>query len=305
MKTPTSFYAPKYWLTWLGILLLRLLALLPFTLGLHVGRLIGMTLYRLLPKRRHVTDVNCRLCFPELTPQEREQFVKDVFKDNGIGIIETAWAYWGNKKRLQARTEYRGFELLDEALALGRGVILLGAHYSQIDLGGLLFSAYKTPVATTYREHNNPVMDAIITKGRSTFSIPVERKKIREIIRKLKQNLIVWYAPDQDLGRKNSVFVPFFGQTAATITATTNMVRFNNSPILSLHLRRKDDDSGYILEIVSVPGFPSGDEIEDARLMNLAVEAGVRKAPTQYMWVHKRFKTQPDGDQKLYNTKER
>jgi KDO2-lipid IV(A) lauroyltransferase len=305
VNTSTSFFAPKYWPTWLGILVLRLLAFLPYKLGLSFGRLIGIILYHLLPKRRHVTEVNCSLCFPELTAAEREQFVKDVFKNNGIGIIETAWAYWGNKKRLIARTEYIGFELLDEALSLGRGVILLGGHYSQLDLGGLLFSVYKTPIATTYREHNNPLMDAMITKGRSSFSIPVERKKIREIIRKLKQNLIIWYAPDQDLGRKNSVFVPFFGQTAATITATTNMVRFNNSPIVCLHLRRKEDDSGYIMEIVSVPDFPSGDEVEDARLMNLAVEAGVRKAPTQYMWVHKRFKTQPDGDQKLYNTKAR
>ena len=277
-----------------------MLALMPYQLGLGFGRLVGITLYHLLPRRRHVTEVNCSLCFPELNTQEREQFVKDVFKNNGIGLVETAWSYWGNKKKLQARTEYKGLELLDEALSHNRGLILLSAHYSHLDLGGMLFSVYKTPLVAMYRKHNNPIMEDVINKGRSSFSIPVERKQLREIVRKLKQNLIVWYGPDQDLGRKNSVFVPFFGQTAATVTATTNMVRFNNSPILSMQQRRKDDDSGYIIEIVPVPGFPSGDEVEDARIMNLAIEAGIRKAPTQYMWVHKRFKTQPDGDQKLY-----
>lgn len=300
MKTSNSFSSPKYWPTWLGILFLRALALLPYRAGLAFGRLIGTILYHLLPKRRHVAAVNCALCFPEYTQEQQHSFVKDVFKNNAIGLVETAWSYWGNKKLLESKTEYIGFELLDEALKEGRGIILLGAHYSHLDLGGMLFSRYGKPLVSMYRQHNNPLMEKIIREGRASFSIPVERKQLREIIRQLKKNHIVWYGPDQDLGRKNSVFVPFFSQTAATVTATTKMVRFNNSPILSMQQRRKEDDSGYIIEIATVDGFPSGDEVEDARLMNLAVEEGVRKAPSQYMWVHKRFKTQPDGDQALY-----
>jgi KDO2-lipid IV(A) lauroyltransferase len=303
VKKSTSYASPKYWPTWLGILLLRSLALVPFKLGLAFGRTVGMSLYYLLPKRRHVTAVNCALCFPEYNHEQQEKFVKDVFKNNGIGLVETAWAYWGNKQSLENRTEYIGLELLDNALKENRGVILLGAHYSHLDLGGMLFSRYGTPLVSMYRQHNNPLMEKVIREGRASFSIPVERKQLREIIRQLKKNHVVWYGPDQDLGRKNSVFVPFFSQTAATVTATTKMVKFNNSPILSMQQRRKEDDSGYIIELAPVTGFPSGDEIEDAKLMNLAIETGVRKAPSQYMWVHKRFKTQPDGDQALYNDK--
>lgn len=277
-----------------------MLALLPFKLGLAFGRLLGIALYYLLPKRRHITAVNCQLCFPELNEVERNQFVRDVFKNNSIGLVETAWSYWGNKKFFQDRTEYRGFELIDDALSQGRGVILLGAHYSHLDLGGLLFSKYDAPLVTMYRKHNNPLMEKVISQGRSNFCRPVERKQLREFIRVLRKNQIVWYGPDQDLGHKTSVFVPFFGETAATVTATTRMVKLNDSPMLSMHQRRKEDDSGYIIEIVPVENFPTGDETEDAKIVNKAIEAGVRKAPTQYMWVHKRFKTQLNGMESPY-----
>ncbi|WP_415895534.1 LpxL/LpxP family Kdo(2)-lipid IV(A) lauroyl/palmitoleoyl acyltransferase [Neptuniibacter sp. PT34_22] len=300
MNKTESFLAPKYWPTWLGVILLRMLALLPFKMGLAFGRLLGLALYYLLPKRRHITTVNCQLCFPELNESEQKKFVREVFKNNSIGLVETAWSYWGNKKALQDRTEYRGFELLDDALKQERGVILLGAHYSHLDLGGMLFSGHAAPLISMYRQHNNPLMEKIISEGRASFSRPIERKQLREIIRCLKKNQVVWYGPDQDMGHKTSVFVPFFGQTAATVTATTRMVKLNKSPLLSMQQRRKEDDSGYIVEIVPVDNFPSGDEVEDATLVNLAVEAGVRKAPTQYMWVHKRFKTQLNGKESPY-----
>ena len=300
MKKSASFLSIRYWPTWCSVFFLRLLAQLPFKLGLFFGSGIGTILYYLIPKRRKVATVNAKLCFPEMTESERTAFVKEVFRNNGIGIIETAWAYWGNKQALQKRTTFIGFEYLEDALKEGRGVILLGAHYSHLDLGGMLFSLYGKPLVSMYRQHNNPLMEEVIRAGRARFSTPVERKKLRDIIRLLKKNEVVWYGPDQDFGTKNSVFVPFFGHIAATLTATTKMVKLNNSPILSLQQRRNDDNSGYVIEIAPVEGFPSGDEVEDARLMNQAVEAGVRKAPAQYMWVHKRFKTQPDGNQKLY-----
>ena len=296
----TQFTAPRYWPTWLGILLLRIIALLPFKAGLIVGRLIGKALYHLLPKRRHVADVNAQLCFPDLNDSQREQFVKDVFKHNGIGVVETAWAFWNNKRNLLNRTTYLGLDLLEDALQQEKGVILLGGHYSTLDLGGALFALKGYPMVSMYRQHNNPLMEEIILRGRADWSIPIERKKLREIVRKLRDNYIIWYGPDQDFGRKNAVFVPFFKQTAATITATSKMVRLNDSPILCLQQRRNNDDSGYTIEIAPITGFPSGDETEDAKLMNLAIETAVRKAPSQYMWVHKRFKTQPNGDQELY-----
>lgn len=297
-----DFLAPKYWFIWFFIGLLRLSALLPFKTGLIVGKQLGNTLHFLLPKRRHVTAVNIRLCFPELSNAEQEQLVREVFQNNGIGLIETGWAYWGSKTFFRGITEFKGFDRLEQALEQGNGVILMGGHYSPLDLCGLLFSFYGVPCSTLYRKHNNPLLDWFFIRGRSRFSFPLERAKTRQMLRDMRKNHCIWYAPDQDLGSKGSVFVPFFGQTACTITATSKMAKLNNSPLVVLGCSRNPDNSGYTLEIRDVDGFPSGDETTDAALINQAIEGCIRTAPSQYMWVHKRFKTQPDGNQKLYQS---
>lgn len=296
----SDFLAPKYWLIWIAIGLLRLICKLPFSLGIKTGRNLGRLLHKLMKNRRKVAEVNIGICFPELSSKEQAALVLEVFENNAIGLIETGWAYWGNKQFFLSITEFQDFELLDEALAEGKGVILMGAHYSPLDLAGLLFSFYGAPCSTLYRAHDNPMLDWFFTSGRSRFSYPLERKKTRQMLRNMRKNHCIWYAPDQDLGRKNSVYVPFFGQTAATTIATTKIHEINGSPLRVLSFRRKPDDSGYTLQIEKLDGFPSGNATEDARLINEAIEKGIRRAPGQYMWVHKRFKTQSDGRRKLY-----
>ena len=295
-----SFLAPKYWSTWLLIGVLRLLGALPFKAGLWVGSAIGSLLFVLVAKRRKVTKVNVELCFPELTESEQKILVRNIFRANGIGFVEAAWAYWGDPKIFKDRLSYVGFEKIGQALAQGRGLILLGGHFSSLDLGGRLYNMKGLSMDCIYRRHNNPLLEYMIRKQRKGFATPIERKSFRQVMRSLKNNHCVWYAPDQDFGDTGAVFVPFFGQTAATIVATTKLVRLNQSPILMYSHRRNKDDSGYTLEISEVPNFPSGDETQDALIMNQTIEREVRKAPEQYMWVHRRFKTQPDGRQKLY-----
>ena len=295
-----NFLAPKYWSSWLLIGFLRLLGALPFKAGLLVGSAIGSLLFVLAAKRRKVTQVNVQLCFPELTKSEQKILVKDIFRANGIGFVETAWAYWGNAKIFKDRINYVGFELIEQALAKGRGLILLGGHFSSLDLGGRFYNMKGLSLDCIYRRHNNPLMEYMIRNKRKGFVTPIERKKFRQVMRSLKDNHCVWYAPDQDFGYAGAVFVPFFGQKAATIVATTKLVRLNQSPILMYSHRRNKDDSGYIVEITEVPGFPSGDETQDALIINQTIEREVRKAPEQYMWVQRRFKTQPDGKRKLY-----
>jgi len=295
-----DFLAPKYWGSWLLIALLRIIALLPFRLGLALGAVFGRILYHLLTSRRHIVEVNVRLCFAEQSEQQQRQFCKDIFRANGIGLVETAWAYWGDMEAFRDRTTVIGAELVTEALAQGKGLIVLGAHFSTLDLGGVLFGCYGIKANFVYRRHNNPLMEYMITRKRSRFSTVIERKKFRQMIRCLRNNESIWYAPDQDFGRKSAVYVPFFGHPAATIVGTSKMVRLNNSPILMVSHHRRADNSGYIIEMSKVPGFPSGDETRDAAIVNSTIEREIRKYPEQYMWVHRRFKTQPDGKHKLY-----
>lgn len=295
-----DFLAPKFWGSWLLIALLRGVALLPFGPGLAMGATIGRLLYYLLPHRRHVVAVNVGLCFPEKTPQQQQLFCRQIFRENGIGLVETAWAYWGDMTAIRAKTTVIGSDLVTQALAQGRGLIVLGAHFSTLDLGGVLFGCYGIQANFVYRRHNNPLMEYMITRKRSRFSNVIERTKFRQMIRCLRKNESIWYAPDQDFGSKAAVYAPFFGHPAATIVGTTKMVRLNKSPILMVSHHRLADNSGYIIEMSEVPGFPSGDESLDAAIVNSTIEREIRKYPEQYMWVHRRFKTQPDGKHKLY-----
>ncbi|MEH6442454.1 MAG: lysophospholipid acyltransferase family protein [Oceanospirillaceae bacterium] len=290
----------KDWPAELTLKLLRTLAKLPFRWGLRIGALLGNTLRILAVKRRRVTAVNVALCFPELSSKEQQKFVKDIFVANGIGLVETAWAHYANQSMFDDLIEIRGQHLLDAALAQEKGVILLGAHFSTLDLGGLLFSYTQAPLNTLYRKHNNPTLDAAIIEGRSRYCQPIERKNMRLVIRQLKDNQCIWFAPDQDLNAKGCVFAKFFGHTASTVTATSNFVRFNSSPLLMLAHYRKPDNSGYILELSEVTACDSNDKLAFAQVVNDTIEKAIRKQPEQYMWMHKRFKTQPDGKHKLY-----
>lgn len=296
-----QFLAPRFWPTWIGVGFLYVLSLLPFKLQIRMGSLLGDAMRVMMRKRRHITEVNIKLCFPELSVQERDQLVRETFRENAIGIFEIASAWWKPDDKLKLSIDFKGTEYLEEALSQGKGVILLGAHFSNLDMGGRLLSRFYS-LDAMYREHNNPLMDKIIKEGReSSLDKVIERENLRQVLRAFRNNHIVWYAPDQDFGPKYSVYAPFFGVEAATITATSRLVKMNNSPVVMFSHHRKKDNSGYEFEVwPPLDNFPSGDDVKDATAINMAIEGAIRKYPAQYMWVHRRFKTHPQGKNYLY-----
>ena len=301
-SSTNRFRSPRFWPALVGLGCLWLLNRLPWRWQISLGRVLGLCLFYLSPRRRHVTVVNIHLCFPELNAGEQAKMVKDVFANNGIGLFETAMAWWTPLSKLKGQYTLKGREHLDAALAQGKGVILLGAHFSTLDLGGLLFSDFYS-VDAMYRRHNNAMLEAFITRHRLRyFGQAIERSDIRSVVRALRKNHIIWYAPDQDFGPQQSVYAPFFGVPAATITATTRIVKLNESPILMLAQHRLPDNSGYELELFPViTPFPTGDDEADAARINAEIEHAIRKDPAQYMWVHRRFKTHPQGKNHVYN----
>lgn len=294
---------PAYWPTWLGIGLLRLSVALPQPGRLALGRALGALLYRLAGARRHITEVNIGLCFPELAAAARQQRVRETFAANATGLLETALAWWASDRALAPLLRIEGMAHLEAAQARGRGVLLLGAHFTTLDLAGRLL-ALSTDFDVIYRRAKNPVMDRIIRRNREQFfGHVIERGDIRQILRCLKAGRTVWYAPDQDYGRRHSVFAPFFGVSAATITATARLARMNGSPVLFMGYYREAD--GHYRLVIEPPlsGFPSGDDAADAATVNRVLEAAIRRQPAQYMWVHRRFKTRPAGEASPYQRK--
>ena len=261
-----------------------------------VGTLLGLATYIAGRERRYITTINIALCFPELDAAAQHALVRRCFIDNGIGLIETATGWMRPADHFRDQLTLLGTEHFDAALAKGRGVLMLGAHYSTLDFGTNLLSV-PYPFGVTYRPHKNPLFDAFMLRGRlSNCNGVFDRNDIRGMYRHLNQNKILWYAPDQDYGPDQAVYVPFFGQPAATLTAASRFASFNQSSVVLVRQHRDTARKRYTLEFTSLtPPLPSGDEVADATTINAAIERAIRQEPSQYLWMHKRFKTRPGG----------
>ncbi len=293
----SRYLHPRWWPTWAGIAVMWLVARLPLKLQWWLGRRIGDLAYRFAAPRRHITEVNIRLCFPQLSEQERQALVKKSFRANGIGLMELGLAWFRNPTSLIPITEVHGLEHVDAALARGKGILLLGGHYSTLDLGGSLVTEY-IEADVMQRDHNNPLMNAIMTRARERrYGMVLDSKNLRGLLKQLKNNRIVWYATDQDYGRKGIVFAPFFGVPAGSITATSRIADRSGCALVPFSHFRREHEPGYDIYFhPPLENFPSGDDMADASLVNKTIENEIRKHPDQYLWMHRRFKTRPSRD---------
>ncbi len=294
---------PKYWPIWLGLGLLRLLNTLPFRLQLKLGKLLGSILFRFADARRHVADVNLQLCFPELSEQERITLLRDHFSAMGTMLFELGLSWWGSDKRLAALTEIEGLEHLNNAIKEGKGALLLGAHYTTLDISGHLLSTQTTlTIRSMYRPHENPVLEYVMRRGRESYlDRLIPRNDIRGLIRTLKQNKVVWYAPDQQYEGKGSALVPFFGIPTPTNIGTSRIAKMSKTAVIPFVSVRKDDGSGYLLKLLPpLENFPSDDEVADATRIHQIFETQIRKNRAQYFWVHKRFKRKHSKEPDVY-----
>jgi len=280
---------------------LRVIAVLPFRAKLLAGRGLGLLMLRFGKRRRHITETNVRLCFPELDAADQAAMVRDIFIQNGIGLFEIAWAWWARPEDVAGRYVVEGLEHLQEACKDGSGVVLVGAHFVHLDLCGLMMN-HVMPMGVIYRRNNDPVFEQVITSGRErVFENVLERSDMRTIVRKLREGSIIWYSPDQDFGGRQSVFAPFFGVNASTLTTTAQLARMGRANVCCAFHYRDPGSHQYRLVFKPVPdAYPTGDEVADATLINQMLEEGIREHPDQYMWVHRRFKTRPEGEPSLY-----
>ena len=295
-----SLLAPRLWPAWLAVGLLRLVALLPFRAKIAAGSALGFISYYLLQHRRHVVDTNVALCFPELTGAKKRKLIKGIFRENGIGFFEIAWAWWARPDDLLNRFDVEGLDILHAEQKKG-GVLLIGAHFTHLDLIGLMVNTF-ADIDAIYRRNNNPVFEYIVTRGRQkVFKNVIARSDMRRVIRKLREGRVVWYSPDQDHGHKHSVFAPFFGIAAATVIAGSRLLQLGRATPVFIYHYRDPATRRYRIEFhAPTQTMPSGDEQTDARIINSMIERGIRQQPEQYMWVHRRFKTRPEGQPRLY-----
>src|SRR4249919_603431 len=297
---PPPPLGPRTWPTWLGIGAMALLARLPWPLQRGLGRALGGVLRLLLGERRRIAVRNLALCFPALDDAARGSLLRRHFAALGIGLFEFARAWCGSVAPLRRGLQVEGLEHIEAARAGGRGVIVISGHFTTLEICGRLLCDH-VPLAGMYRPHAQAAMEWAVKRGRLRYAAAMfGRDELRPALRHLKQGGLLWFAPDQDTRRGDSVFVPFFGRPASSLTSTHQLARLSGAAVLAFaHVRR--GDGGYTLRLSpAFADFPSEDAVADTARVMAAIEAMARAAPAQYLWIHRRFKRQPNGGEDLY-----
>ncbi|APZ43807.1 LpxL/LpxP family Kdo(2)-lipid IV(A) lauroyl/palmitoleoyl acyltransferase [Acidihalobacter ferrooxydans] len=299
----SSLLHPRHWLIWATFGLLRAATLLPLSAQRALGRQLGRVFLLLGRRRARIARINIDLCFPELTAAARATLLRRHFESFGIGLLELGCGWWSTDRRLRRQITVHGLEHLRDALARGKGVILLSAHFTTLEIGGrfLALLAGDLPLKALYRPSENPVMEHMVRGNRERqFGTPIPRDDIRAVLRALRRGEAVWYASDQNFGHKGSVFAPFFGIPAATNTASTRLASMTGAAVVPFFTRRLPD--GRYEQIIGPPleNFPGVSPDVDATRINRLSEDWVRQAPEQYFWIHRRFKDRPGDEPRFY-----
>lgn len=299
--TRERFLSPRHWPTWIAVASLRLIVRLPYRLQMRAGALLGRVARTLLPARRRIARVNIDLCFPGLSPAQRETLLREHFDALGKGVVETALAWWGETGPLAGRCVLIGDRHLRDALEHGKGAILLSAHFTTLEIGGRLL-ADAIPFHVVYRRYGDPLLESLTRAARTArFGKAIPKTDTRGLLASLKAGMPVWYAPDQHAGGPNSAVVPFFGIPASTLTTTSRLARLSGAPVVPFFQTRLPGDRGYLLVLCPpLADFPGADPAADAARLNRLFESVIREMPAQYLWTHRRFKPHADDPVSRY-----
>ena len=295
-----EFIHPKFYPTWILILLMRIGVFIPFQFQVILGKAIGKLIYPFMKKLRETAYSNISNCFPEKKQPQVTLLVKQHFDAIGISLFETANAYYGSDRKIKQLLSINNKHFFSDALKDEGGIILLCSHFMPLMLGSRALLLENT-IANVYRPQNNKLFDKVMVKGYTkNGAVMIKSKDTRSILKAIKNSLPIWYAPDQDLGINNSVFAPLFGIETATASATARLAKNNNTRVIPYSFIRTKH--GYEMSFDKpIKNYPSNDPIKDATTTNKILENQIIKAPEQYLWIHRRFKTRPDGQENFYN----
>ena len=289
------YLAPKFWTTWLLLGWLRLMACLPLPVALKIHKVLGRGLWYLLKRRRNIVRRNLALCFPGLAPAGIERLAKEHFENIGAFFAELAFAWFASDKRLARLFRIEGREHLDAALAKGHGVLLVSGHFTPLEICTPAIKPLVPLFAFMYTPRRNVLLDAFQSRGRErTGHESFPNSDLRALLRALKRNAVVWYAPDQAYVGSSGVLLTFFGEPAMTNTGASRIARMSGATIVPLFFCRLADDSGYLVRFhAPLPDVPSDDLVRDTRALTALLEEFVRECPAQYFWTHRKFKGRP------------
>ena len=276
--------------------LLRLVCLLPHRVALALGSVLGRLVHAIAGSRRAIVRRNIELCFPDLSPDERDALAKEHFKALGMAVIELGLGRWASEKHLLSMTTLDGVEHVNEAIESGKGVILLSAHFTTLEISGRVLAKAIPPFDAVFRKNRSEFITELQRTGREVSAdSTIEKRDIKKMVRSLRRGRAVWYAPDQSYNRKGAEVIEFFGVPTMHATATSTLARLGDAVTIPFFPLRREDGTYQMTLLPPLEDFPSGDLVADTKQYIAVLEDHIRKAPEQYFWIHRKFKDLPDG----------
>ena len=302
-QTPRPSLSPRNWLGWIAVAVLWLLGRTPQWFGIAASAPMAWFMFRFMLRRRKVAARNIDRCFPELSAEQREKLLRENFRSLARMVFEVAWSWSATPQRIRSMARIEGADHVLRARERGRGVMYITAHVTCLEMGGRI-AAFEVPEAKgVYRPLNNAVLEWYQNRSRKRYvKGSISKRDPRAIIRFLRKGGELWYAPDQDFGARRSIFAPFFGIETATLEATERFVQLSGCAVVPMYPVYDEATRTYVVNFDEpLKDFPSGDAREDLGRINRLFEEKIRQRPEQYWWIHRRFKTRPEGEPPFYD----
>lgn len=288
--------SPSTWPAWIGLGLLRIVCWLPHSLALSIGRSIGRLVHFFGGERRAVVRRNIELCFPDFTPEQRDDLARRHFEALGMSLIEMGLGRWATDEQLTGLTTLEGADHVLQAVNDGKGVILLSAHFTTLEISGRVLKLNIPPFDAVYRRSRNPFTTEVLRTGRErSAATTIEKRDIKSMVRRLRDGGIVWYAPDQSYNRKGAEVINFFGVPSMHTTATSTLARLGKAVTIPYFPQRLPNGRYHLRLLPPLDDFPSDDLTADTNQYVRVLEEQIRRCPEQYFWVHRKFKDLPDS----------
>jgi KDO2-lipid IV(A) lauroyltransferase len=288
-------------MTRIGVFIFWLIHFLPFRLIVAIGNGLGVVLYPFAKERRTVGMINLKLCFPQMSDEAREKLIREHFKMFCRGVMERSILWWGSAEQINSLIRIEGVENFNAIK--DKPSILLTPHFVGMDVGGQ-WIAQRTDTVCMYATQKNLYLTKLLLEKRGRFGkqqLYSRQEGLRPIIKGMRKGMPLIYPPDQDQEIRDGAFIPFFGVPAATMTSVPRIADMTNAKVVPSITRVLPGGEGYVLTFYPAwENYPSGDDIADARRMNEFIEQRILEMPEQYFWLHKRFKTRPEGEASFY-----
>ena len=297
-----SFLKPQYWTTWLAVFVLFMVTLMPAKLTDAIGALLGDVARNINKKRRRIARKNLQLSFPDLSEQDCQQILKQNFRAQFRSLLHYGLFWWAPKSILKRRIKIIGEENIQRSQNAGKSVIIMTSHSVGLE-AAVSAITMRYPISGPFKEIRNPVANWLVARCRTRFGTIIYSREagLRPIIKDVRTGQIMFYLPDEDLGKDRSIFVPLFGVQKATVPVLGRLAKTCNADVLPCISCYDEQSVQYTVHVLpALKDFPQGDDEVDATSMNRAIEDSISLCPAQYFWSLRIYRTRPEGEERFY-----